>query len=129
MRLNEGPLLFCSFTDIAANAKKPNDMDFPSQGVTLHGAGLFAALSYDEGKTWPYKRLVTPGCPERTVGGIDRGIFPLSATRAEPSGYLPAAQTRDGRIQLISSKNHYVFNVAWLRSLPHSWARVRVLQG
>ena len=64
MRLNEGPLFFCSFTDIAANAKKPNDMDFPSQGGTLHGAGLFAALSYDEGKTWPYKRLVTPGGPE-----------------------------------------------------------------
>jgi hypothetical protein len=51
MRLNEGPLLFCSFTDIAANAKKTNDMDFPSQGGPLHGAGLFAAPSYDEGKT------------------------------------------------------------------------------
>jgi hypothetical protein len=25
---------------------------------------------------------------------------------------------RDGLIQLISSKNHYVFNLAWLRELP-----------
>ena len=73
MQLNEGPLFFCSFTDIAANAKKPNDMDFPSQGGTLHGAGLFAALSYDEGKTWPYKRLVTPGGPEKGAG--DRHFF------------------------------------------------------
>ncbi len=73
MQLNEGPLFFCSFTDIAANAKKRNDMDFPSQGGTLHGAGLFAALSYDEGKTWPYKRLVTPGGPEKGAG--DRHFF------------------------------------------------------
>jgi hypothetical protein len=63
------------------------------------------------------------------VGGIDRGIFPLSATRAEPSGYLPAAQTRDGRIQLISSKNYYVFNVAWLRALPHSRRHLAEIEG
>jgi formylglycine-generating enzyme required for sulfatase activity len=118
LRLNEGPLLLCSFTDLAANAKKPKGMDFPCQGGPLHGAGLFAALSFDEGRTWPCKRLLTPGGPERTVNGIDRGMFPLSATRAEPSGYLAATQTRDGRIQLVSSKNHYVFNVAWLKALP-----------
>ena len=63
------------------------------------------------------------------MGGIDRGIFPLSATRAGPSGYLPAAQTRDGRIQLISSKNYYVFNVAWLRALPHSRRHLAEIEG
>lgn len=26
-------------------------------------------------------------------------------------------QTRDGRVQLISSKNHYVFNLAWIKQL------------
>ena len=118
MRLREGPLLLCSFTDISANAKKPTGMDFPCEGGTLHGAGLFAALSFDEGKTWPVRRLITPGGAPRTVSGIDRGQFTLSATSAEPQGYLAATQTRDGRVQLISSKNHYVFNLAWLKQLP-----------
>jgi len=118
MRLHEGPLLFCSFTDISAKSKNPAGMDFPCEGGTLHGAGLFAAISFDDGKTWPHKRLITPGGNERTVSGIDRGQFKLSATSAEPQGYLAATQTRDGRIQLISSKNHYVFNLAWLKQLP-----------
>ncbi len=49
---------------------------------------------------------------------IDRGICVLSDTMAEPCGYLSATQTRDGNIQLITSKNHYVFNLAWLKQLP-----------
>ena len=118
MRLREGPLLLCSFTDLSANAKKPKGLDFPCAGGTLHGAGLFAALSFDEGKTWPYRRLITPGGAPRTVNAIDRGQFTLSTTSAEHNGYLAATQTRDGNIQLISSKNHYVFNLAWLKTLP-----------
>jgi formylglycine-generating enzyme required for sulfatase activity len=118
IRLQEGPLLFCSFTDLSANARKPNGMTFQSQNGDFNGAGLFAAISFDDGKTWPHKRLVTPGGQERTVNGIDRNMFPLSDTRAEHNGYLAAIQTRDGRIQLISSKNHYVFNLAWLKALP-----------
>ena len=53
-----------------------------------------------------------------TDPGIDRGQFTLSDTLAENSGYLAACQTRDHRIHLISSKNHYVFNLAWLKELP-----------
>ena len=82
------------------------------------GAGLFAALSFDDGKTWSHRRLITPGGGPRTVSGIDRGQFTLSATSAEPQGYLAATQTRDGRVQLVSSKNHYVFNLAWLKQHP-----------
>jgi Neuraminidase (sialidase) len=118
MRLQEGALLFCSFTDLSANAKNPKGMDFPCEGGTMHGAGLFAAVSFDDGKTWPHKRLVTPGGTPQTVNGIDRNQFMLSATSAEHNGYLAAIQTRDGHIQLISSKNHYVFNLAWLKQLP-----------
>ena len=65
-----------------------------------------------------HRRLITPGGEPRTVKGIDRGQFTLSDTSAEPQGYLAATQTRDGRVQLISSKNHYVFNLAWLKQLP-----------
>lgn len=118
IRLREGPLLFCSFTDLSANAKHPKGLTFPSKTDEFKGSGLFAALSFDDGKTWPHKRLVTPGGPERLINGIDRNQFPLSETRAEHNGYLAAIQSRDGRIQLISSKNHYVFNLAWLQALP-----------
>jgi formylglycine-generating enzyme len=118
IRLEEGALLFCSFTDLSANARNPKGMTFKSKSGEFNGAGLFAAVSFDDGKTWPHKRLITPGGQERTVNGIDRGQFKLSDTRAEPQGYLAAIQSRDGRIQLISSKNHYVFNLAWLKALP-----------
>jgi formylglycine-generating enzyme required for sulfatase activity len=118
IRLREGPLLFCSFTDLSANSKNPKGLTFKSQNGDFNGAGLFAAISFDDGKTWPHKRLITDGGQERTINGIDRGQFKLSPTRAEPQGYLAAIQTRDGRIQLISSRNHYVFNLAWLKALP-----------
>lgn len=49
---------------------------------------------------------------------INRGMFTMSDTMAEPQGYLAVAQSRDGRIQLITSKNHYCFNLAWAKQLP-----------
>lgn len=64
------------------------------------------------------RRLITPGGAPRTVNAIDRGQFTLSPTSAEHNGYLAATQTRDSRVKLISSKSHYVFNIAWLKQLP-----------
>jgi hypothetical protein len=49
---------------------------------------------------------------------MNHGVFTLSATMAEPKGYLSITQTRDARLQLITSGNHYVFNLAWLKQLP-----------
>jgi sulfatase modifying factor 1 len=120
LRLKEGPILLCSFTDQGLNWKKRQGLDFKAaDGSTFKGYGLFAAVSFDEGKTWPVRRLITPGGPQRAVPGTDgRGLFNLSPTMAEPGGYLTATQTRDGRIQLLSSRNHYVFNLAWLKELP-----------
>jgi hypothetical protein len=37
---------------------------------------------------------------------------------SEAAGYFASCQTRDGMVQLISSKNHYVFNLAWLKDIP-----------
>lgn len=119
MRLREGPLLFCSFTDQWRDWKNRKGLSFKdASGGQFSGCGLFAALSYDDGKTWPVQKLLTPGGAARVVNGIDRVEFTLSDTMAEPCGYLAACQTRDGMIQLISSKNHYVFNLAWLKTLP-----------
>ncbi len=119
LRLREGPLLFCSFTDEQSKWKQRKGMTFKAaDGSGFTGYGLFAALSYDEGQTWPVRRLVTPGGAERAVPGVDKHEFILGDLLAEPSGYLYVCQTRDDQIQLISSKNHYVFNLAWLKTLP-----------
>ena len=47
-------------------------------------------------------------------GGGNTGRFTLSATSAEPRGYLSICQAANGVIHLISSKQHYAFNLAWL---------------
>jgi hypothetical protein len=119
IRLHEGPILLCSFTDQWRDWKKRKGMSFKAADETeFTGFGMFAALSFDDGKTWPVRRLITPGGKERSVNGIDRVEFTMSGTMAEPCGYLAATQTRDGNIQLITSKNHYVFNLAWVKQLP-----------
>ena len=38
----------------------------------------------------------------------------MSETNAEPRGYLSVCQTADGVIQLISSRQHYAFNLPWV---------------
>ena len=121
IRLREGPILLCSFTDQWSEFFKGNrkGMTFKSQDGEFTGYGLFAAVSYDEGKTWPDRRLITPGGPAREVNTINRAVFTMSDTMAEPQGYLAATQSRDGRIQLITSKNHYAFNLPWVKDLPN----------
>jgi formylglycine-generating enzyme required for sulfatase activity len=119
MRLREGPLLLCSFTDQRRDWDRRVGMTFKAaDGTEFKGYGLFAAISSDDGKTWPVKKLITPGGPGRNAPGIDRGEFTISDTMSESGGYLSATQTRDGNVQLISSKNHYVFNLAWLKAPP-----------
>lgn len=119
LRLREGPILLCSFTDQGLLWKQRKGLTFKAaDGSTFHGYGLFAALSFDEGQTWPVRRLVTPGGPAHEIPTIDRGMFTVSDTMAEIGGYLTATQTRDGNIQLLSSRNHYTFNLAWLKALP-----------
>jgi sulfatase modifying factor 1 len=109
--LMEGPILLVTFTN-------PNTgmMFEDSFGKQHRLFGMFAALSFDEGKTWPVKKLLTDGGPAREIdGGGNTGKFIMDPTHAEPKGYLAAKQTPDGLIHLISSKQYYVFNLAWLR--------------
>ena len=60
------------------------------------------------------KRLILPKALPATIEGTDGGLQRLNATHAEPAGYLAMAQGADGRIHLHSSRNDYVFNLAWL---------------
>ncbi|HUT92151.1 MAG TPA: SUMF1/EgtB/PvdO family nonheme iron enzyme [Thermoguttaceae bacterium] len=109
LRLREGPIFFASF------AKQITITD--ASGMERPVSGLFAALSSDEGRTWSVRRLITDDGPAREVdGGGNTGRYTMSASTAEPRGYLSVCQTPDGVIQLITSKQHYAFNLAWLET-------------
>lgn len=101
LRLREGPLLLVSFT---------------------MGAGLFAALSDDDGRTWPARRLLSPGDASFAVGPYFGAkvarppVVTTTPTQGEREGYLAATQTPDGVIHLLSSRLHYRFNLPWLRT-------------
>jgi sulfatase modifying factor 1 len=118
IRLTDGSILFCSFTDQWRDWKNKRGMTFKSNQGEFTGYGMFAALSLDDGKTWPIRRLITPGGKEMKVNVIDRVEVPVSDTLSEPCGYLALTQTRDGNIQLLTSKNHYTFNPTWIKALP-----------
>jgi hypothetical protein len=77
--------------------------------------GLYGAISFDEGETWPVRRLITDDGPAREAQTTNGGDFTMSPTTAEPRGYMAGTQAPDGVIHLISSWNHYAFNLAWLQ--------------
>ncbi len=113
-RLNEGPILFVSFTRLnQVKEQTPGLVLMDQQGKQIRGHGLFAAVSFDDGKTWPVRKLLTPG-NGIWDGGAWTKQFQASANRAEPAGYLAVTQTPDQTIHLISSRLHYRFNLAWL---------------
>jgi formylglycine-generating enzyme required for sulfatase activity len=128
-RLREGPLLVITFTDMVvkhapfelgvqrARTLSGKGIDVvDAAGKTRRVYGMFASLSFDEGKTWPVKKLVTPGGkPKEYFGHGWTKKFTTDDTHAEPMGYLAATQTPDGHVQLISSGLHYEFNLAWLQ--------------
>ena len=110
-RLQEGPLLFISF----ANDPMPIT---DASGKQRPVKGLFAALSYDDGETWPVRRLVSDDGPGREVEAMDGHTFQMSAEQGEPRGYMSICQHLNGVIHLISSRQHYAFNLAWLETPP-----------
>ena len=76
--------------------------------------GMFAAISFDEGKTWPVKRLLTDGKRRLLDGRGWTGYFEMDENHAEPRGYLAGTQTPDNVVHILSSRLHYRFNLAWL---------------
>lgn len=111
IRLKEGPIVLVSFTHHPL--RPPKDKDRMRLGGKIK-SGMFAAVSYDEGKTWPVRKLITDGQYRFMDGGAWTGFFETDADRAEPRGYLTMTQSPDGIIHLLSSKNHYRFNLKWL---------------
>jgi len=114
-RLQEEALLLVSFTSGNRSVPESKGMTFMNQeGQEFTGHGLFAAVSFDDGETWPLRKLLTPG-EGKFNGGAWTQDFTATPTRAEHAGYLAATQTPDGVIHLISSRLHYRFNLAWLK--------------
>ncbi len=113
LRLREGSLLLVSYTGPRDNTKEMRFYDH-------QGRGMFAALSDDDGKAWPVRKLLTPGDGMFEVGpyfGAKVKRPPhvkTTPTEAEREGYLAATQSPDGVIHLISSRLYYRFNLAWL---------------
>ncbi len=138
LRLKEGAILFISYTGeltqpghskIAPVPSEAGEMPvavslkgwsfFDAAGREFTGYGLYAAVSYDEGETWPVRKLITPGGPRRRMfGGGHHHFFWMDQTHAEPGGYTYTLQTPDGVIHLVNSCLHYRFNLKWLETPP-----------
>jgi formylglycine-generating enzyme required for sulfatase activity len=114
-RLREGAIFFAAFSQamtITDESGRPRDV-----------SGLYAALSFDEGQTWPVRRLISDDGPGRTLNTTDYRRFVMSFSNAEPGGYLACCQAANGVIHLISSRLHYQFNLAWLKAFHPSSPR------
>lgn len=80
--------------------------------------GVFAAISYDGGRTWPHIRLISDDRPDRPGQTKDAEQCTIGFTSAEPEGYMSACQGANGLIHVISSWNYYAFNLKWLETPP-----------
>jgi hypothetical protein len=107
LKLRQGPLFFASF------AEKGTDI-VDATGTKRKVRGLFAAVSVDEGKTWTNKRLVTDDARPHPVETTAGGLCVMSSRNAEFRGYMSAVQATSDLIHLITSRQHYVFNLKWL---------------
>jgi formylglycine-generating enzyme len=116
-RLREGPILFVGFTDFQDGGKIAMRFPVTAENAAV-GYGLYAAVSFDEGESWPVRKLLTDGVTRELDGGAHTKQFTMDADHAETKGYMACAQTPDNVIHLISSRLHYRFNLAWLRQLP-----------
>lgn len=113
LRLQEGPIMLVSFTHHPL--RSPGEKG----GMYIDGVkkyGIYTTVSYDEGKTWSKRKLITDGKYRFMDGGAWTGNFEMDGNHAEPRGYFACTQSPDGIIHLISSKNHYRFNLKWIES-------------
>jgi len=79
-------------------------------------AKLCICISYDDGKTWPVRRILSNETQDRGVTGMSNGRVYLGPGNSEPTGYVTITQARNGLIHVVSSMNHYEFNLKWVES-------------
>ena len=103
------PLLLVSIAREGIEAR-----DASGKVTTIYGT--FAALSWDEGETWPIKRVLSDvrnGGQTLLMAPWDRS-FTLDATHGQPFSYWAGTQTPDGVVHLSDGRLLYAFNLAWL---------------
>ena len=110
LRLREGPLFFASF---CKRMKVTN-----AAGKQHLVSGLFGSVSFDDGKTWPYKRLITDDGPPRSIETMNGHLITMSPHNSVSVAYLTVCQSADGVIHLLGSRQHYAFNLKWLMTPP-----------
>ena len=111
------PILFISFSN------EPLDSDSAFTFTDESGkprplTGMYCAVSFDDGNSWPFIRPVSDDRPDRVIESLDSRPCIMGPGSGENNGYLTACQSKDGTVHLISSTNHYSFNLAWLVSKP-----------
>jgi len=111
LRLQEGPLLLVSFTGSRSRQEFMPITD--ASGKQRDVTGMYVAVSRDSGRTWPHVRLVSHDGTDQTVETMDGRPFTLGVQSAEPGGYLSMCQAPNGVIHLITSRQHYAFNLKW----------------
>ena len=111
IRLKEGPIVLVSFTHHPLRPPKDEDR------MRLGGRSK-AACSPPCPMTKARRGPSANSSPTDNTGSWTAGrgpaFFETDADRAEPRGYLTMTQSPDGIIHLLSSKNHYRFNLKWL---------------
>jgi len=124
VRLKEGPIFFATF---AGRAMGMTITD--SSGTKRKVRGLIAAISEDECKSWSNVKLVTDDGPAKSATSTDGGCFAFSQRNSEYRGYMSACQATNGLVHLVTSRSHYTFNLAWLKTpnepLEHPPIRVK----
>jgi len=113
LRLKEGPIFFATFAGRSMGITVTD-----SSGTKRKVRGLIAAISEDECKTWSNIRLLSDDGPGRQAVTTNGGCYAMSQRNAEYQGYMSATQTPDGLVHLITSRQHYAFNLKWLRTPP-----------
>ena len=117
------PILLVAFSNADIDAPEAQHV-VDATGASRPIKGMYAAISFDDGATWPYIRPVSDDGPDRYIEGLDGRPHLTGRSHAEFNGYLAAAQRYDGNVHLISSRNEYVLNLAWLTERPPGVAQV-----
>lgn len=138
-RLASGNLMLVSFTGKRDNNtydENNNVIDFGQDMDSYQGNclklidekgeaheyyGVYAAISEDNGRTWPYKRILSDIDDEtvRILNGYgNTKEFKMTQYMAEPKGYMTGIQTTDGMFHVLSSAFEYQFNEAWVKAGP-----------
>jgi hypothetical protein len=107
--LGRKPILLVSIASDGMKGKDANGND-----TTIYGT--YAALSWDEGVTWPVKRVMSnvKSGSKSYMGAPWNREFTLDATHGQNKSYWAATQTPGGIVHLNDSRLDYAFNLAWV---------------